>query len=69
MVASASDNVGIVKVEFYVNGQLQCSDTTQTYTCNWNVPGKSGGTYLLQAKAYDAQGNKGSSAIVKVTSK
>jgi hypothetical protein len=67
--ASASDNVGVTKVEFYVNGALQCSDTVESYTCNWNVPGKPGVTYSLLAKAYDFKGNVGSSAIVKVTSK
>lgn len=69
MAADASDNVGIAKVEFYVNGLLKCGDTTQSYTCNWSVLGKHGETYLLQAKAYDAQNNTGSSTIVKVTSK
>ncbi len=67
ITASASDNVGVTKVEFYVNGALQCSGTGKT--CNWNVPGKPDATYSLQAKAYDAAGNVGYSAIVRVISK
>ena len=68
--ANASDNVGVTKVELYVNNQLQCADFVAPYSCNWNVPGgKPGVTYSLLAKAYDSKGNVGSSATVKVTSK
>jgi hypothetical protein len=65
---TASDYVGVSKVEFYINGKLTCSDTTSPYTCIWKVPGAPGRTYQLQAKAYDGQGNVGSSSIVTVTS-
>jgi chitinase len=67
--ATASDNVGVSKMEFYINGKVTCSDTTSPYTCPWKVPGASGRTYQLQAKAYDGQGNVGSSSIVTVTAK
>jgi chitinase len=66
--ATASDNIGVTRVEFYVNGQLTCSDVTGAYTCDWKVPAAPGRTYQLQAKAYDAQGNAGSSAILAVKS-
>jgi chitinase len=66
--ATASDNVGVTRVEFYVNGQLTCSDVTGAYTCDWKVPAAPGRTYQLQAKAYDAQGNVGASAIIAVKS-
>jgi chitinase len=66
--ADASDDVGVTKVEFYVNGQLVCADTTNSYTCAWKLPGAPGRTYQLQAKAYDAQGNSGSSGFVTVMS-
>jgi len=65
--ATASDNVGVTTVVFYINGNLTCSDTTSPYTCAWKVPGAARRTYQLQAKAYDAQGNIGSSSIVTVT--
>jgi len=67
--ATATDNIGVSKVEFYVNGSLKCTDTTDPYTCNWNVPAPAGRSYTLQAKAYDAAGNVGSSSLVTVTSK
>ena len=65
--ATALDNVGVTKVEFYVNGRLTCSDTLGPYTCAWKIPGAPRRTYQLQAIAYDFQGNVGSSSIVTVT--
>ncbi|MEZ0392145.1 MAG: Ig-like domain-containing protein [Pseudobdellovibrionaceae bacterium] len=67
--ASASDDIEVTKVEFYVNGALKCTDTSAPYSCNWLVPKRTGRTHSLQVKAYDASGKSGSSAIVKVTSK
>ena len=55
--ANASDNVGVAKVEFRVNGNLQCTDTTVPYTCAWKVSGKPNAPYTIEAKAYDAAGN------------
>jgi len=68
ITASASDNVGVTKVEFYVGSTLKCTDTTSPYTCAWNVPKTAGVQYSLQAKAYDARGNVGTSTTVTVTS-
>ncbi len=65
----ATDDIGISKVEFYVNKKVQCTDLTAPYSCTWNVPGVAGKTYPIQAKAYDAAGNSGLSAIVNVTAK
>jgi hypothetical protein len=67
--ATASDNVGVTRVEFYVNGSVKCSVTVTPYACQWQVPAASlanGKVYSLQAKAYDAKGNVGSSSIVTV---
>ena len=68
ITASAADNVGITKVEFYLNNILTCVDTSDSYTCEWKVPARPGVTYVLQATAYDANGNMGSSEICDVTS-
>ena len=67
IAATASDNVGATKVEFYVNGSRKCSVANSPYACAWKVPRASGRTYQLQAKAYDAAGNVGSSSTVTVT--
>jgi hypothetical protein len=69
IAATASDNVGVTRVEFYVSGSLKCAVAAAQYNCAWKVPAAGSKTYSLQAKAYDATGNVGSSAIVKVTAK
>ena len=66
--ATASDNVGVTRVEFLVNGALQCTDTTAPYSCSWRVPNPMNKTYQLQARAFDAAGNS-ASATVSVTAR
>lgn len=66
--ASASDTVGVSKVEFYVNDVLKCTDTSSAYTCTWSMPTAVTG-YNLTAKAYDAAGNVATSNTVKLTNK
>ena len=63
ITATASDNVGVTRVDFLVNGALQCSDTTAPYSCNWRVPGAMNKTYQLQARAFDQAGNVGTASI------
>lgn len=67
--ASASDNVGVKKVEFYVNNSLLATDSTSPYAISWKIPSIRNATYTLYAKAYDAAGNVGTSSSVKITSK
>lgn len=68
ITATASDNVGVTRVDFLVNGALQCSDTTAPYSCVWRVPGAMNKTYQLQARAFDQAGNVGT-ASVQVTAR
>jgi hypothetical protein len=68
IAANATDNVGVTKTEFYVNGSLLCTDTTAPYTCNWTVPHMNHVNYSLVIKAYDAASNIGTSSTVSVTS-
>ncbi|HJY29846.1 MAG TPA: PQQ-dependent sugar dehydrogenase [Pyrinomonadaceae bacterium] len=63
ITATASDNVGVTRVEFLVNGALQCTDTTAPYSCNWSVPNARNVTYQLQARAFDQAGNAGTASI------
>ena len=67
ITATASDNVGVTRVEFLVNGALQCTDTTAPYSCNWNVP-NSRTTHQLQARAFDQAGNS-ATANIQVTAR
>ncbi len=68
ITATASDNVGVTRVEFSVNGALQCTDTTAPYSCVWRVPAAMNKTYQLQARAFDAAGNS-AAASVQVTAR
>ncbi len=67
VAANASDNVGVSRVELFVDGSLVGTDTTSPYTIAWNTTTSSNGSHSLQTRAYDAAGNVGSSATVGVT--
>ena len=67
ITASASDNVGVSKVEFYVNNTLKSTDTISPYSYGWDTTTLTNGTYTLAAKAYDAAGNVGQSSSISVT--
>jgi thermitase len=65
--ASASDNVGVSTVSFYVNGNLVGNDSTAPYSLTWNSASLADGTHTISAKAFDAAGNN-ASASISVTS-
>jgi len=67
VTASASDNVGVTKVEFYLDGALQSTDTASPYAWSWNTTTASNASHTLTSKAYDAAGNSSSSSAVSVT--
>ena len=66
VTTSAGDNVGVVKVSLYVDGLLNASSTSTPFTIKWNSRKAALGGHTLQAIAYDAVGNVGSSSIVTV---
>jgi chitinase len=66
VTANASDNVGVTRVEYFVNGVLQATDTTTPYVYSWNTATIAAGSYTLMSKAYDAAGNVGQSTNVVV---
>lgn len=68
ITALAFDNVGISRVDFFVNNSLLCSDNLSPYQCNWYVPKKPGVKYNIVGTAYDLVGNF-SSDLNTVTSK
>jgi hypothetical protein len=67
IVASASDNVGVSKVEFYDGTTLKATDTSSPYTYAWAFTSANNGTHSWKAKAYDAAGNSASSGAVSLT--
>ena len=66
VTASASDDVGVSRVELYVDGVLTGSDTTSPYQIAWNTTTAPNGSHGLRTRAVDAAGNAGSSAVVNV---
>ncbi len=62
--ATASDNVGVSKVEFYVDGVLVGTDTTAAYSMTLDSTTLANGSHTLTAKAFDAAGNSTTSAAV-----
>src|SRR2546425_1408544 len=66
--AGATDNVGIVGVQFKLDGvNLGAEDTTNSYSISWNSTLAANGTHTLAAVARDAAGNTATSAVVSVT--
>jgi hypothetical protein len=67
VTASASDNVGVSKVEFYIDGTLKSTDTSSPYSYDWNTTTYTNSSHSIYAKAYDAANNVGTSSTVTVT--
>jgi len=57
VTATATDNVGVSKVEFYINGGLAATDQSSPYSYSWNTANLANGAAAIMAKAYDAAGN------------
>lgn len=53
VLAIASDNGGISKVEFYVDSKLSYTDTAPQYGFWWNIRRAATGAHTLKAVAYD----------------
>jgi Bacterial Ig domain len=67
VTANATDNVGVVGVQFFVDGApLGAEDRTPPYSVTWNTTTVSNGTHTLTARARDAAGNIGTSPSVLV---
>lgn len=71
VTATASDNVGVVGVKFYLdstppNSQLGSEDTTSPYTTTLNTTTLANGPHTLIAVARDAAGRTGTSATITV---
>ncbi len=65
LIASASDNVGVSKVEFYDGATKLGENVAAPYTFNAAVT--TTGVHPYTARAYDAAGNVGVSAVQNVT--
>lgn len=57
VTATATDNTGVTKVEFYVDGSLAAIDTGSPYGFPWMTAQTTTGAHTIAAKAFDAAGN------------
>ncbi len=57
LAASASDNVGVSRVEFLVDGSVVGSDSAAPYELAWNSASVGNGSHTIGARAFDAAGN------------
>jgi hypothetical protein len=64
ITATATDNIGVVRVQFYVNNTLMATDTCSPYAYSWKVPGKNNASYTIKVVAYDAAGNAASTTSI-----
>ena len=68
LTAAASDNVGVVGVQFRLDGaNVGAEDTTSPYSLSWNSTTVPNGTHSLTAVARDQAGNTTTSGAVAVT--
>jgi len=63
---SATDNVGVVRVEVYAGSMLVAVDTLAPFAFSWDTRKHANGYLALQVRAYDAAGNSRASSQVTV---
>ena len=63
--ASAADNVGVARVELYVDSVLRSTRLTGPYTFAVDLAPLAAGTHNAQVRAWDAAGNSASSNTVR----
>ena len=60
-VAATDNESGVARVEFYLNGKLQATDTTAPYSWTWSEPSIFG--YTISVTAYDAVGHSADASM------
>ena len=61
--ATGTDNIGVVKTEFYINGSLVAEENSSHIIRLWQRAGTPNGSYTLTAKAYDGAGNTNEASV------
>jgi hypothetical protein len=68
LTATAGDDVGVTKVEFFVDGASVGQDTAAPFEVPWNIRLVAVGAHTVVAKAYDAAGKDVSDGCTVTTS-
>lgn len=64
VLAEASDNVAVEKIEFYVDDKIEDTDTTSPYSFSFDASTVNEGVHTIMAKAFDTSNN---STIIEIT--
>lgn len=64
-----SDNIDVVRVELYVNGQQTMTNSQAPFTLSWDTTLLADGAHTLTAHAFDEAGNEGTSSTISVAIK
>ena len=64
--ATATDDVGVSRVEFFLNGELLYAGNSAPFTFGWNTSSVANGVHTLIAKAYDAAGHAAQTSDISV---
>ena len=64
VAAAASDNVGVVRVEFLVDGVPRGNATTAPFSLTLDTTTLANGNHTIEAVAYDAAGNSATASLV-----
>ena len=67
LTVTATDNVGVTEVRFFVDGNLVGTDTTSPYAVDWDTTTVADGDHTVLAEAEDAAGNVGQSSELTLT--
>jgi len=67
ITANPSDNVGVARVQFFLDGAPAVEDTVAPYEATWDTTVSGDGSHTLTAVARDAAGNTATSSPVTVT--
>jgi len=60
----ATDNVGVTKVKYYIDGKKVGENTKSPYEYSWDTTKYDNGNHTIQVKAYDKAGNVGSASMI-----
>lgn len=61
--ASATDDVGVIRVEFFVDGSLVSTDTSAPFGFTLDTTTLTDGSHTILARAFDAEGKTGTDTI------
>jgi hypothetical protein len=66
VAVTASDDVGVARVDVLVDGAIKASDTSAPFSVAIDTTGLANGNHMLTARALDAAGNAGTSSAVAI---